>query len=168
MHAYTADFLCVVVSAQPRAALRKGFLCKGFHASRLADFTQTLSQVEFRKDPALTLLFCMFLCGSPQPAGMYSSQSPSEFLMLHYLQMGRGSKLTNREGSFSLISLWSPAWFWNARSGSDWMSLILEPKSLSYRFLPSFLLSFIHSAFPSFPFVFCFFRVVLVFRPVCP
>lgn len=141
MYAYTADLLCVVVSVQQRAALRRGFLCKGFHAARLADFTQTLSQVESRKDPALTLLFCMFLCGSPQPGGMYSSQSPSESFMFHYLQMGRGSKLTNREGSFSLISLWSPAWFWNVCSGSEWMSLILE--NLSYRFLPSFLLSFI-------------------------
>lgn len=143
MHAYTADFLCVVVSVRRRAALRKGFLGKGSHAARRADFTQTLHQVECRKGPALTLLFCMFLCGSPQPDGMCSSQSPSESFMFHYLQMGRGSKLTNREGSFSLISLWSPAWFWNVCSGSDWMSLILEHKNLSYCFLPSFLLSFI-------------------------
>lgn len=166
MHAYTADFLCVVVSVPHRVALPKGFLWKGFHASRLADFAQKLSQVEFRKDPALTLLFCMFLCGSPQPGGMYSSPTPSEPFMFHYLQMGRGSKLTNREGSFSLISLCSPAWFWNVFSGSDWMSLILEHRNLS-SFSP-FYSSVLHSPFLSFLLFFASFVFVSVFRPVCP
>lgn len=59
----------------------------------------------------------IFLCGSPQPHGMYSFQSPSESFMLHYLQMGKKSKLTYKERSFYLISLWSPAWFRKVCSG---------------------------------------------------
>lgn len=75
-----------------------------------------------------------------------------------------GVKMTNREGSFYLICVWSLARVWNVCLGSSWRSLITGRRDLSDCFLPSFL-SF------RFPLPF-FFSASLsscsILRPVCP
>lgn len=59
-HAYTADFPCCGIPAA-RAALLPGLLWRRDQASRLGAAARTVSQGEVRRDPALTLLFCVRL-----------------------------------------------------------------------------------------------------------
>lgn len=160
LHAYAADLLCVVVFVQQRTALLKHFLCKGFHASRLGDFTQTLSQAEVRKEPALTLLFFRFLCGSPQPYGTYSFQASLRIIYVSSFADGKKKKkksqLTNREESFYLISLWSPT-FWHVCSALQlnefdhrmWVFLTVSSLLFSSPFIVSLSL-FLYSCFVCF------------------
>lgn len=108
-HACTAGFLCVVGSCCKDLPLRG---LPGVSASMFLALETARSGGREGPRPDTSCL-CLFLCGSPQPPGPCSFQSPSESFMFHYLQMGKKkkSKLTNTEGSHYFISLWSPIWF---------------------------------------------------------
>lgn len=67
--------------------------------------------------PVLMLLFCIRFCGVLHslmehiPFNLY--QNHVCFIICRWKE----NPLTNREGPFYLIRLWSPDWFWNACSG---------------------------------------------------
>lgn len=156
LHARTADWRCVVVFVQPSAALLKGNLCKCFLPLAVETSPRQPSQGEVRKDPALTLLFCkcfpVVLHSLMECIPFNLPRNHLRFIICRWKKKG-GGKMTNREGSFYLICVWSLAWVWNVCLGSSWRSLIIGHRDLSDCFLPSSFLSFPSPFFLlSFPF----------------
>ena len=99
-HACTAGFLCVVGSCCKELPLRG---LPGVSASMFLAL-ETARSGGWEEPRPDTSCLCLFLCGSPQPPGPCSFQSPSESFMFHYLQMGKKKKKQiDKPGRISLF-----------------------------------------------------------------
>lgn len=142
LHAHTADFLYVVAFMQQRAVLLKGFLCKGFYASRFGEFTQTVAKWRSGRTPpwsCFSVCFPVVLHRLTEHIPFNLSRNHLRFIICRWEKKKKHTD--KQEEFFYLISLWSPARFWNVCAlCSNWISLIIDCKNLSASSLLFFFL----------------------------